>query len=239
MPAAFRQESWLSLAASILLAAPAALAQGSWPGCTDVTAGEIRVTQIVTRASAQVQEPIKIAFEAVAAPGEDLKDKVHVYFTERSGRLKKFDAVQNRTLTLGRLAGLTIGAQSSDGLMGIALDPAFRTNHRLYLYYTAGSGSAATWRVSRFTLNAAHDALDLASETIVLDIPITLGAQHPGGALQFDAYGDLWITTGDNNLPSGSGFNVHTAANTNERPAREDPPHPPPAGPRRLRRARR
>ena len=198
-----------------LFATQPASAQGSFPGCSDVADSEINVTRIVNRAADGVEEPMKLAFESVAAPGQDAKDRVHVYYTERKGRLRKYDAIQKRTLTLAQFP-LSVGTTSSDGLMGIALDPGFRTNHQLYLYYTAGSGAAATWRVSRFTLNAAHEVLDMGSERVILDIPIQIGAQHTGGALAMDPSGDLWIAVGDNHLPGGEGFYLHTSANTND-----------------------
>lgn len=203
------------LAAVLAAAAQQAGAQGSWPNCSDVAATEIKTTQIATRTADAVEEPMKMAFESVAAAGEDAKGKVHVYFTERKGKLRKYDALQNKTLTVAQFT-LSIGASSSDGLLGIALDPAFKSNHHLYLYYTAGSGASATWRISRFTLDAAHQVLDKSTEKVLLDIPIQLGSQHPGGALAFDAYGDLWITTGDNHMPGGANYYVHTSANTND-----------------------
>jgi cytochrome c len=158
---------------------------------------------------------MKLAFESVAAPGQDAKDKVHVYWTERKGKLRKYDAVRKQVVTLGQI-NMTLGAQSSDGLLGIALDPNFKSNHNLYLYYSKGTNPNATWRVSRFTLDAAHETLNMGSEKVILDVPIELGAQHPGGALQMEPNGDLWITTGDNHMPTGSDFLVHTSANTND-----------------------
>lgn len=214
---------------ALSLAAQSPRAQGTWEGCAPVAAGEIKVTNIATRTGDLVEEPMKMAFELMAAPGEDAKGKVHVYFTERKGKLRKYDALQNKTLTLAQF-NLTVGATSSDGLLGIALDPAFKTNHQLFLYYTAGSGATATWRVSRFTLDAAHEKLDMGSEKVLLDIPMQIGSQHPGGALAFDAYGDLYITTGDNHLPGGNGYSIHTSANTNDLRAKILRIHPNPDG---------
>jgi hypothetical protein len=89
---------------------------------------------------------------------------------------------------------------SSDGVLGFALDPIFKLTHRVFIFYTFVSATGVlppekSWRVSRFTLNAAHDLLDLSSKIPILKVAINSGSKHPGGAMQFDAYGDFWITT--------------------------------------------
>jgi cytochrome c len=197
------------------LAAGEARAQGTWPGCNPVSDEEIRVTPIASRSAHAVEEPMKMAFDLVASPGEDAKDKVDVYFTERKGNLRRFDALRNRVVTLGRFS-MQIAGNSSDGLLGIALDPGFKSNRRVYLYRTHAGDGGTSWRVSRFTLNEAREQVDMNSEKVILEVPMEIGSQHPGGALRFDAYGDLWITTGDNHMPGGSGYYVHTSANTND-----------------------
>jgi cytochrome c len=210
-----RNHTGAAIVAIIGIAAGAARAQGSWPGCDPVSDQQIKTTPIVSRSAHAAEEPMKMAFDLVAAPGEDAKDKVDVYFTERKGNLRRFDALQNRVVTLGRL-NMQIAGTSSDGLLGIALDPGFKANRWVYLYYSRSGTGGTSWRISRFTLNAARDQMDLNSEKVILDVPMQSGSQHTGGALQFDAYGALWITTGDNHLPGGSGFYVHTSANTND-----------------------
>lgn len=168
----------------------------SYPGCADVTDADFRRVDLVTRAVHQIAEPIKMAFELVAGPGEDAKDKVDVYFVERYGNIRKYNSKSKTVLTLGKLATPAAGA-GSDGVTGIALDPGFKSNHRVYLFYTFSGPGENSYRVSRFLLNAAHTSLDLASEKVLLSIPIRLAQVHTGGAMAFDAYGDLWITVGD------------------------------------------
>jgi glucose/arabinose dehydrogenase len=185
-----------SILFAIGCAAIGAQAALTWPGCADLTDADFKVTTLVSRSADAIEEPMKMAFDLLAQPGEDAKGKVDVYFTQRYGAIRKYDSRQGKTITLGTL-NLTIGAGSSDGLMGIALDPLFKSNHFIYVYYTFKSASESSWRVSRFTLDAANTHLDSASEKALLGISIKIGSQHPGGALQFDAYGDLWITTGN------------------------------------------
>ena len=67
----------ISFSKSFILAAGlstvgTSLAQGTWTGCDPVTDGEIKVTPMVTRSADALDEPIKLALESVAAPGEDV-----------------------------------------------------------------------------------------------------------------------------------------------------------------------
>lgn len=204
--------AWMLVAVAGFVADPVRAAL-SWPGCPDLSDADFKVTTLASRTADTVAEPMKMAFDLIAQPGEDAKGKVDVYFTERYGKVRKFDARTGKVLTLGSFNNLTIGASSSDGLMGIALDPAFKSNHQLYLYYTFKNATETSWRVSRFTLDAANARMDMASEKVVLSIPIKIGTQHPGGALQFDAYGDLWIGTG-NDMIGSDAYPVWSSANT-------------------------
>jgi cytochrome c len=204
---------------AFLITAAAAAVPGhavlKWDGCQDMLATEFKTTEIATRTKDDVNEPMKLAFDLLASPSEDAKGKVDVYFTERLGRVRKFDSKTSAVLTLATIP-LTINAGgSSDGVLGIALDPAFKTNHQVFIYYTYINGTEKNWRVSRFTLNAAHTTLDLASEVPVIKIPILSGSKHPGGAIQFDSYGDLWISTG-NDYKEGFDYPLYSSPNTND-----------------------
>ena len=198
-----------------VLAVPGARADVKWNGCADMAAAEFKATDIATRTKDDVNEPMKMAFDLLASPAEDAKGKVDVYFTERLGRVRKFDSKTGTVMTLGTIPLNINSAGSSDGVLGIALDPAFKTNHQVYVYYTYVAAAEKNWRVSRFTLNAAHSTMDLASEIPVIKIPILSGSKHPGGAIQFDGYGDLWISTG-NDYKEGSDYPLYSSPNTND-----------------------
>jgi cytochrome c len=217
------------LAAAIACLAPHARAALKWQGCADAADAQFKSVDVATRAKDEVSEPMKMAFDLLASPSEDAKGKVDVYFTERLGKVRKFDSRTGAVLTLAAIPlDIDVG-NSSDGVMGIALDPDFKSNHRLYLYYTYVSASEKSWRVSRFELNAAHTSLDLASEVPVLKIPIRPGSKHPGGALQFDAYGDLWIGTG-NDYQDGNDYPLFSSPNTNDLRGKILRIHPKPDG---------
>ncbi|WP_328993099.1 ThuA domain-containing protein [Kribbella sp. NBC_01245] len=121
-----------------------------------------------------------------------------VIYVDRNGAVK-IVRTDGAVVTAGTL-GVYTGQEF--GLLGIALDPAFGTNGHVYLYYSP-SGTLSADKVSRFTLTG--DTLDLASEKEVLRIE-TQREQccHAGGALEFDAQGNLFIATGDNTNPFAS-----------------------------------
>ena len=84
-----------------------------------------------------------------------------------------------------------------DGLLGIAIDPGFSTNRHIYLYYSPRSPSVN--RLSRFTV--VGDSIDMKSEVRMLDIPHQRQTCcHVAGDLEFDAQGNLYLSTGDNSV---------------------------------------
>lgn len=202
----------------------------SWPDCKDVANADFKAVPLVTRATDLAAEPMKMAFDLLAAKTEDAKGKVDVYFTERLGNVRKYDSKTGTVITLAKIP-LNISTASSDGVLGIALDPAFKSNHYVYIYYTFVSTTEKTWRVSRFTLSPVHDKLDLATEIPVIKIPIYSGSLHPGGAIQFDSYGDLWISTGnDYGKGAGGEYPTYSSPNTNDLRGKILRIHPTPDG---------
>lgn len=161
-----------------------------------------------------------------------------VYFAERHGAIKAWSAKTGQTVTIGQLNVFT-GAE--DGLLGLALDPGFETNHWLYAFHS--TVGVPENRVSRFTVT--HETLDLASEKILLHIPtLPKKPNHSGGGLAFDAAGNLFASTGDYTFITDSdgyaplderpGREVHdsqrTAANTNDPRGKILRIHPEPDG---------
>jgi cytochrome c len=214
MASILKNASLLLLASGI--AAGTSHAVLTWPDCKDVANADFKAVPLVTRATDMAAEPMKMAFDLLAAKTEDAKGRVDVYFTERLGNVRKYDSKTSKVITLAKIPLNINSVESSDGVLGIALDPAFKTNHYVYIYYTFVSASEKNWRVSRFTLSPAHDKLELATEIPVIKIPIYSGSKHPGGAIQFDSYGDLWISTGNDYGKTGADFPTYSSPNTND-----------------------
>ncbi|WP_242202762.1 ThuA domain-containing protein [Aestuariivivens insulae] len=124
-----------------------------------------------------------------------------ILFVERRGALKLFDFKTEQTKTIAQL-DLFYG--NEDGLLGLAVDPNYKTNHWIYLFYSA-PGDEPLQHVSRFELK--DDTLDFTSEKILLKIPTIRKCCHSGGALEFGPNGNLFITLGDNTNPfESSGY---------------------------------
>ncbi len=107
--------------------------------------------------------------------------------TERGGTVSVYRNGQRTPLS-----GLTgVQAVSEGGLMGLAVDPAFDSNRRIYTCYM----TATDVRVVRWTVSG--DWARLEQETpLVTGMPRTSG-RHAGCRTRFGPDGQLWITTGD------------------------------------------
>ncbi|MGW3652092.1 PQQ-dependent sugar dehydrogenase [Streptomyces sp. NPDC000878] len=207
--------------ASLSLTAPqagAAVADEAAP--VGAAAAEDFQQVTLAKGEPEVGEPMSLAV---------LPDR-SVLHTSRDGELRITDAAGNT-----RLAGkLDVYSHDEEGLQGIGVDPEFSTNRFIYLYYApplntpAGdapeTGTAADFapfdgvnRLSRFVLNA-DGTLNNASETKVLDVPASRGlCCHVGGDIDFDAAGNLYLSTGDDTNPFQSdGFTpIDERANRN------------------------
>jgi cytochrome c len=157
-------------------------------GCGAIAPTDWKLNTLVAR-STGIEEPIKMAFDL------DAQGNVDIYWVERLGKVKRYAAA---TKTVSTIATLNYALGDYEGgVTGIILDPSFRTNRMMYIYYSVGKEGSYTFRVARFVLGGAG-TLDMASERIILQFPATYSRMHTGGAMQFDDKGDLWITTGEN-----------------------------------------
>jgi aldose sugar dehydrogenase len=116
-----------------------------------------------------------------------------VLFSERSRGLT-VRLASGTTQLLFRPTDLVVQDQS--GLLGIALDPDFASNRRVYVYMASNLGGATDNRVVRFRVSA-----DWATVSERADIVTGLayaGGAHSGGRIRFGPDGLLHISTGDN-----------------------------------------
>lgn len=92
------------------------------------------------------------------------------------------------------------------GLLGVAVDPAFAMNRRVYLFYTANDGGCVN-RVSRFTFFTAvgqQNQVDPASELVLIDNMPSTNGNHNGGDLHFGKDGYLYASIGEGGVGSAA-----------------------------------
>jgi len=120
-----------------------------------------------------------------------------IFVCEQSGALR---VIKNGALLPTPFTTISVNSPggSERGLLGIAFDPNYATNHFVYVYYTAPTPSIHN-RVSRFTADIANeDVAVVGSELAILDLE-TLGAtNHNGGAIHFGPDGKLYVAVGEN-----------------------------------------
>ena len=99
------------------------------------------------------------------------------------------------------------------GLLGVAVDPNFKANGYLYLYFThaASAPGGCVNRASRFTM--AGDSIDPNSEVVLVDNISSNNSNHNGGDLEIGGDGYLYISVGDAGAdPRGDAVGVNDAA---------------------------
>ncbi|MDB5050964.1 MAG: hypothetical protein JWO30_4035 [Fibrobacteres bacterium] len=167
-----------------------------YPGCANPTDADFRMVTLTTRAASALNEPLKMSFDMTDA------GKVDIYFIEKGGNLRKFDGATQAVTTLGKIS---VHVQDEYGLMGIVLDPKFKTNKFLYVLYMPNQANIEL-RISRFTV--AANTLDMASEKIMFHFTAATG-WHGGGGMAFDPAGNLWVGIGDTRVGQGAAPNTN------------------------------
>ncbi|GAA4722858.1 lectin [Isoptericola chiayiensis] len=158
-----------------------------------------------------------------------------VLHTARDGAIRHTDPSTGVTEVVNTV---DVYANSEDGMQGIALAPDFAESGWVYLYYaprvmegdypeTTPSGSAPNslpegedesywdqWKgynqLSRVQWDADAGALDMSTEQDILQVEVQRGqCCHVGGDIDFDAEGNVYLSTGDNTpagTPGANGF---------------------------------
>lgn len=149
-----------------------------------------------------LSNPWDIAFAADGA----------MFFTERCAGLSVRRTDGTRTRLFGTAGSALVAADlfcaGQSGMNGVALDPDFATNRRVYVYMSSNATtSPRTNRVVRVQLDAgyttASDRTDIVTGIAFKDVSNAVGGigAHSGGRIRFGPDGLLYIGTGDNHNP--------------------------------------
>ena len=131
-----------------------------------------------------------------------------VFFLEREGKVKVWNPTNNQTTVA---AELKASSTAEDGMLGLALDPAYKTSKQLFIYYSP-AGEDKYLGLFRFNVGT-DDKLDTASKKLVLRINYERD-DHSAGGIYFDSKGLLYIAVGDdtyiNDQPGESKLNGYS-----------------------------
>ena len=139
-----------------------------------------------------------------------------VLFIERGGAVHLY---RRDTEEITQIATIPVSTQylngnvAEDGLLGVAADPGFAENGWIYLFYSP-AGDDPKNVLARYRMEG--DNLDLDTEQVILEVAVQRDeCCHTGGSMDFDADGNLYLSTGDNTNPNATGY-----AAIDERPGR-------------------
>ncbi len=204
-----------------------------------------------------------------------------VLHTDRTGEVRLHDPETGLNTIAADLTE-QVYTHDEEGVQSIAIDPDFRRNRWVYLYHSLPTGDTpeddpatedenegdaptngtradfrpfeGAVRLSRFKFDRIRGTLDVGSAQRIIDVPVDRGlCCHVGGHIDFDARGNLYLSTGDDTNPFESdgyaplderarrnpGFDAQrSAANTNDlrgkvlriKPRRNRPGYTIPAG---------
>lgn len=125
-----------------------------------------------------------------------------VIFVERKGAIKLWNPKTNNTKLVGQL---DVYKKFEYGLMGVGLDPNFETNNWLYFYYAPETDQHKDNFLSRFTYDQNADTVLYNTEKVVLRVHAKRDeCCHTGGSIDWDAKGNLFLSTGDDTNPFAS-----------------------------------
>lgn len=167
---------------------------------------------LIASTVALAQEPEENRFQKVVLT-ENLNEPLEltvlpderVLFIERHGAVKLYVPATKKTSVIATIPVSTKysdDSEAEDGLLGASIDPNFAKNHWVYLYYSP-AGTTPENILARFELKG--NTLDLNSKKIILRIPVQRdNCCHTGGSIDWDAQGNLYLSTGDNTSPRAS-----------------------------------
>jgi cytochrome c len=159
-----------------------------------------------------IRGPLQIVFDSII--GADGYIDADIYWVNRFGAVKRLRA---GAATVELLGTFEVWHGDDYGLLGLELDPDFKSNGWMYFWYSPpplpefGTNKIGNhMKLVRVTLKDGK--LDFSTEKVLYTAlanvyDYTKAIWHAGGPMQFDAQGNLWFTYGNNSTDHNSVFN--------------------------------
>lgn len=166
------------------------------------TASILIATVLATPVSAELDRTryYKVAVETVASGldhpwGLAFLPGGHMLVSERSGQLRTIDKTGTVSKTIKGISAIIASGQG--GLLGLAIDPQFAKNRRIYYCHSdPREGRRTGTSVGRARLSEDLSRLE-ETRIIFQQMPAGSAGHHFGCRLVFDRTGALFVTTGD------------------------------------------
>jgi glucose/arabinose dehydrogenase len=123
-------------------------------------------------------------------------DSDELFVARKSGVVSRYRLDKDGYEKLGEFSLPEVWSENDCGLLSIAFDPDFATNHFMY---GAGCIAMTANRIWRATIDESDDDATSASAVEILTVtePKAPRPFHNSGSLEFDADGHLWALFGD------------------------------------------
>jgi glucose/arabinose dehydrogenase len=120
-----------------------------------------------------------------------------LFVAEQAGRVRI--AKTNGTLPTFLDISSRIDSNGERGLLAVAFDPNFSTNHYVYLHYTQKATATTSVHNRIVRVTASGDRAVAGSEKLIFRLNnLSSAANHNGGAIHFGKDGKLYVAVGDN-----------------------------------------
>ena len=120
-----------------------------------------------------------------------------LFVAEKGGKLR---VIKDGQLLPEPYADLSnkVNAEGERGLLGVAFDPDFEDNGRVYVYYTHKQTGSSPLRNLVVRFDTEGDKAVDGSEEVIFRLPKLGETNHNGGAIHFGEDGKLYVAVGDN-----------------------------------------
>ncbi len=194
---------WIGLGLALGLAIPAMSQLTSTECPAPLTASDFNMTELLSKAGgpgvltrdASLAEPVRMDLQAVYQNG--VYSTTNIFFVERAGKVKFYDGAAKTVKVMGTIS---VWGQQDNALFGVVLHPNYDNNRWMYLWFSPKErmGENRLLRLARVTVKS-DNTFDTTGMKLLINIKGSkTDTWHSGGPMTFDAYGDLWMSVGNN-----------------------------------------